>query len=146
MVKNDHLTWALASYWSGLFSRGRLHGCSLVCNIGIYKENYIHKMHHFSSQRNIFLYNLSNCLGLGGPSVLFAWQCTFPCNQKRSNVRDFSLSASVHPGHGIISEVRSNFRIEGNIENESCSTTRVVPKTVLNPTPTPKIAHEGPKK
>ena len=36
---------------------------------------------------------------------------------------------------------KSNVRIEGDIENESCSTTWVDPKTVLNPTPTPKIAH-----
>ena len=36
--------------------------------------------------------------------------------------------------------------IEGNIENESCSTTWVDPKTFLNPTPTPKPAHLGTKK
>ena len=30
-----------------------------------------------------------------------------------------------------------------NIEYKSCSTTWVDPKTVLNPTPTPKIAHLG---
>ena len=32
----------------------------------------------------------------------------------------------------------SNVRIEGNIKNGSCSTTRVDPKTVLKSYPTPK--------
>ena len=40
----------------------------------------------------------------------------------------------------------SNVRIEGNIENESCSTTGVDPKTVFNRTPTPPKNPLGPKK
>ena len=39
-----------------------------------------------------------------------------------------------------------NDRIKGNVENESCSTTWVDPKQLLNPTPTTKPAHLGPKK
>ena len=40
----------------------------------------------------------------------------------------------------------SNVRIQGIIENESCSTTWVDPKTVFEPHIEPKIAHLGPKK
>ena len=36
---------------------------------------------------------------------------------------------------------KSNVRIEGNIENESCSTKSVGEKQFLNPSPAPKIAH-----
>ena len=35
---------------------------------------------------------------------------------------------------------KSNVRIEGNLENESCSTIWVDPKQFSNPTPTSKIA------
>ena len=41
---------------------------------------------------------------------------------------------------------KSNVRIEGNIENESCSTTQVDLTTVFKPYANPKIAHEGSKK
>ena len=34
-----------------------------------------------------------------------------------------------------------NVRIEGNKENESCSTTQVDPETVFKPYPNQKIAH-----
>ena len=40
---------------------------------------------------------------------------------------------------------KSNVRIEGNIENENCSTTRVDPKTVFEPYPDPKNSPFGPK-
>ena len=41
---------------------------------------------------------------------------------------------------------KSNVRIERNIENESCSTTWVDPKTVVEPCPHPKSSPLGPKK
>ena len=41
---------------------------------------------------------------------------------------------------------KSKVRIERNIENESCFTTWVDPKTVVDPYPNPKIANQGPKK
>ena len=43
-------------------------------------------------------------------------------------------------------KLKSKVRIERNIENESCSTTWVDPKTVVKPYPIPKIANQGPKK
>ena len=41
---------------------------------------------------------------------------------------------------------KSNVRIKRNTENESCSTTRVHPKTIIELYPKPKKAHKGPKK
>ena len=41
---------------------------------------------------------------------------------------------------------KSKVRIEGTIENESCSTTRVDPKPVFEPYPDPKNSPLGPKK
>ena len=41
---------------------------------------------------------------------------------------------------------KSNDRVEGNIENESCSTSGVDPKTVNEPYPNPKNSPLGPKK
>ena len=41
---------------------------------------------------------------------------------------------------------KSNVRIEGNIENESCSTARVDPKAVVEPYPNNKSSPLGPKK
>ena len=38
---------------------------------------------------------------------------------------------------------KSNVRIEGNIENESCSTTRVDPKTVVEPYSNPQASPLG---
>ena len=39
-----------------------------------------------------------------------------------------------------------NVRIQGIIDNESCSTTILDPKTVFEPTSTPKVAHSVPQK
>ena len=36
---------------------------------------------------------------------------------------------------------KSNVRIEGKVENKSCSTKSVEPKPVFQPYPDPKIAH-----
>ena len=41
---------------------------------------------------------------------------------------------------------KSNDRIEGNIENESCSTTWVHPKTVIEPYCDPQTSPLGPQK
>ena len=41
---------------------------------------------------------------------------------------------------------KSNVRIKGNIENGSCSTTWVDPKTVFEPFPIPKNSLLGPQK
>ena len=41
---------------------------------------------------------------------------------------------------------KSNVRIEGNIENESCSTTWVDPQTVFEPCSNPKNSPLGPQK
>ena len=41
---------------------------------------------------------------------------------------------------------KSNVRIEGNIENESCSTTWEDPKTVFGPYNNPKKSPLGPQK
>ena len=41
---------------------------------------------------------------------------------------------------------KSNVRIEGHIENESCSTTWVDPKTVVQPYPHSRNSPLGPKK
>ena len=41
---------------------------------------------------------------------------------------------------------KSNVRIEGNIENESCSTTWIDPKTVFEPFYSPKNSPLGPQK
>ena len=41
---------------------------------------------------------------------------------------------------------KSNAKIEGNIENESCSTTQVDLKTAFEPFPNPKNSPLGPQK
>jgi len=41
---------------------------------------------------------------------------------------------------------KSNDRIEGNIENKSCSTTCVDPKTVVEPYSDPQTSPFGPQK
>merc|ERR1711873_151295 len=41
---------------------------------------------------------------------------------------------------------KSNARVEGNIENESCSTTKVDPKTVVKPYSNPQTSPLGPHK
>ena len=41
---------------------------------------------------------------------------------------------------------KSNARVEGNIENESCSTTRVDPKTFVKPYSNPQSSLLGPHK
>ena len=41
---------------------------------------------------------------------------------------------------------KSKFIIQGTIENKSCLNTRADPKTVIEPYPTLKIAHQDPKK
>ena len=43
-------------------------------------------------------------------------------------------------------ESKSNVRIERNKENESCSTTLVDPKSVVEPYPNPKNSPLGPPK
>ena len=43
-------------------------------------------------------------------------------------------------------ESKSNIRIDGNVQNESCSTKRVDPKTVFEPYPNLKNSPLGPQK
>ena len=49
-------------------------------------------------------------------------------------------------GWGCVDDEVQFSIVEGNIENESCSTTQVDPKTVLKAYPNPKISPLGPHK
>ena len=74
--------------------QSNLHGHALVCKIRICIPSLL-----FQLARKHVLY--LPLIAWGGPqwrpSVLFALQCTFSCNQNRSNVRDFSRPLLAYP-------------------------------------------------